>query len=140
MNLLAVFLENKPGQTARVSRILSEQGINICWVTVASSTTFGVMKLLVDRVEQAERSLQAAGFMVSPLQALAVEVPNQPGALHAVADTLSQHQVNLDNCSGFISGDKAILVIETQERDKARTLLASRGWRVLSQDDLSAPA
>ena len=53
--------------------------------------------------------------MVSLLEVLAVEVPNRPGALQAVADCLGRSHLNLDNCSGFVANERAILVIETHE-------------------------
>ena len=56
MNLVAVFVENKPGQTARITKILAEAGVNIRWVTIANSGSFGVMKFLVDKCEPAVRA------------------------------------------------------------------------------------
>ena len=53
MNLIAVFVENKPGQTARITKILADAGVNICWVTIANSGSFGVMKFLVDKLDPA---------------------------------------------------------------------------------------
>src|SRR5208282_5412362 len=123
MNLLAVFVENKPGQTARVTRILAENGVNICWVTIASSGHFGVMKFLVDKQEQAVASLRAEGLMVSLPEVLAVEVENKPGSLRGVAELLEQHSINLDNCSGFVANNRAILVVETQALAEARAVL-----------------
>jgi hypothetical protein len=136
MNLVAVFAENKPGQTARITRILAEAGVNICWVTIASSGSFGVMKFLVDRPDVAVSSLQAQGLLVSRLDVLAVEVPDRPGSLQSVADCLSQHDINLANCSGFVAGDRAVLVIEVQEVAKAREVLAQQGLRVLTQEQM----
>ena len=57
-NLLAVFVENKPGQTARITKILAEADVNIRWVTIANSGSFGVMKFLVDKREPAVARLK----------------------------------------------------------------------------------
>jgi len=88
LNLLAVFVENKPGQTARVTGIIAGAGVNLRWITVASSGAFGVMKFLVDKREQAVQSLTQQGLMVSLLEVLGVEVENKPGTLQAVAELL----------------------------------------------------
>jgi hypothetical protein len=136
MNLLAVFVENQPGQSARVTKILSDAGVNICWVTIANSGSFGVMKFLVDRCEPAVQALKQQGLMVSLLDVLAVEVPHKPGSLQAVADLLGRNQVNLDNCSGFVANNRAVLVIETHHLAAARAILQGNGLRLLTQDEM----
>ena len=136
MNLVAVFVENRPGQTARITRILAQAGVNICWVTIASSGRFGVMKFLVDQRDLAVASLKAEGLMVSLLEVLAVEVDHQPGALQAVAELLGRNQINLDNCSGFVANARAVLVIETHELAQARAVLERHGLRLLSQEQM----
>jgi hypothetical protein len=136
LNLLAVFVENKPGQTARITRILTDAGINIDWVTIASSGSFGVMKFLVDKRDQAVTALKAQGIMVSLLDVLAVEVENKPGALQRVATLLGSHNINLDNCSGFVANNRAILVIETHDFAPARDILQNAGLRLLTQEEL----
>ena len=84
-NLVAVFVENKPGQTARITKILADGGINIRWVTIANSGSFGVMKFLVDRCDEAVMSLRENGLMVSLLEVLAVEVTMLASAFaHAI--------------------------------------------------------
>ena len=136
MNVVAVFVENKPGQTARVTKILSEAGVNIRWVTIANNGAFGVMKFLVDKCDQAAQALKKQGLMVSLLEVLAVEVQNKPGSLQAVADLLARNDVNLDNCSGFVANNRAILVIETNELAKAQGILEKQSLKLLTQDEM----
>ncbi len=136
MNLVAVFVENKPGQTARITKLLADAGVNLCWVTIANNGGFGVMKFLVDKREPAVEVLKRNGLMVSLLDVLAVEVPNKPGGLQSVADLLARNQINLDNCSGFVANERAILVIETQELTRAQSLLQKEGFRVLPQEEM----
>jgi hypothetical protein len=123
MNLVAVFVENKPGQTALVTKILAEAGVNVAWVTIANSGSFGVMKFLVDNADRALAAFRAKKLMASLLEVLAVEVPNRPGALQAVAELLGSHDINLANCSGFISNHRAILIVEVQQIEQARKIL-----------------
>lgn len=136
MNLVAVFVENKPGQTARVTKILADAGVNICWVTIASNGTFGVMKFLVDQGDLAVERLRANGLMVSLTEALTVEVDNQPGALQAIADLLARHGLNLDNCSGFVANNRAVVLIELGDLGRARGLLERHSFRLLTQEQL----
>ncbi len=136
MHLLAVFVENKSGQTARITKILTDAAVNIHWVTIANNGSFGVMKFLVDKPEQAETSLKAAGQMVSRLEVLAVEVPNRPGALQRVAERLGGSNINLDNCSGFVANDRAILLIEAHALAPAREALLQEGLKLLTQEQM----
>lgn len=136
MKLVTVFVQNQPGQTARITGILAEAGVNICWVTIATSGTFGVMRFLVDQRDRALEALAKAGFMVSSLEVLAVEVANQPGELQRVAALLARHEINLDNCSGFVANSRAVLVVETRQLDAAREALSAAGLKLLSQNEM----
>ena len=136
VKLVAVFAENKPGQFARFTRILADARVNIRWVTVASTGPFGVMKFLVSNPEFACRALLDQGLAAKLVDALAVEVPDKPGGLFGVADCLARHQINLDNASGFIANDRAILVLELPDAALAGDLLQKQGLRVLTQREL----
>jgi len=136
VNLLAVFVENKPGQTATITKLLADAGVNICWVTIANSGSFGVMKFLVDRHDLAVRALKENGLMVSDLEVLAVEVPDKPGSLQAVVDVLGRNSINLDNCSDYVANNRAFLVIEVHQIAQARTILEKQGLHLLSQEEM----
>jgi hypothetical protein len=136
VKLVAAFAENKPGQVAHFTKILANANINIRWLAVASTGPFGVMKFLVSDPEVACQALKHEGFVVKLVDALAIEVPDKPGGLHAVADCLASHNINLDNASGFIANNRAIMVLEVPDAAKARDLLQKQGFRVLAQKEL----
>jgi len=136
VKLVAAFAENKPGQVARFTKILASANINIRWLVVASTGPFGVMKFLVSDPKVACQALQHEGFVVKLVDALAIEVPDKPGGLHAVADCLASHNINLDNASGFIANNRAIMVIEVSDYGPARDILQKQGFRVLAQKEL----
>jgi hypothetical protein len=136
VKLVAAFAENKPGQVAHFTKILANAKINIRWLAVASTGPFGVMKFLVSDPEVACQALKQEGFVAKLVDALAIEVPDKPGGLHAVADCLSSHNINLDNASGFIANNRAIMVLEVLDVAKARDVLQKQGFRVLAQKEL----
>ena len=136
VKLVAAFAENKPGQVAHFTKILANANINIRWLAVASTGPFGVMKFLVSDPETACQALKHEGFVAKLVDALAIEVPDKPGGLHAVADCLSSHNINLDNASGFIANNRAIMVLEVLDVAKARDVLQKQGFRVLTQKEL----
>jgi len=139
LKMVAVFAENKPGQSARITGILANAQINIRNVTLASTGAFGVMKVLVNDPDLACQALKHEGFPVTLLEALAVQVPDQVGALNAVADCLARNGLNLENMSGFVVNDRATLVIEVPNAAQAAEVLQKQGFRVLSQKEALAP-
>jgi hypothetical protein len=136
VKLVAVFAENKPGQVAHFTKILANANLNIRWVAVTSSGPFGVMKFLVHDPDLAYQTLKQDGFVAKLVDALAVEVPDQPGGLFAVADCLARHNINLDNASGFIANNRAILVLEVPNFELAIDVLRQQGFRVLTRKEL----
>ncbi len=136
VKLLAIFAENKPGQTARLTKLLADAGANLCWVTIENTGSFGVMKVLVDKCDAAYQYLKQKGVMVSLLEVLAVEVPHKPGGLNLVAECLARHKINLDNTSGFLSNNRAILIIEVSDLEQAKVVLQKQGLRLIQQEEL----
>ena len=136
VRLVAVFVEDKLGELARTTRLLADANINIRWITVASSTGFGVMKVLVSDCEMAYQAFKHQGLVASLVEVLAVEVPDKAGSLHAVAEHLSHEGINLDNTSGFVANNRAVLIIEVQEIAKARSILGRQGLRLLTQEEM----
>jgi hypothetical protein len=136
VNLIAVFAENQLGQMARITKVLADADVNIRWMTVATSETFGVLKLLVDKPDLAFDRLHQAGWTVSRVEVLAIEVEDRPGALHAVADCCARNNINVENSSGFVSHNRAVLLIEVQDVAKARQILAKQNLHFLSEEEI----
>jgi hypothetical protein len=136
VNLIAVFAENQLGQMARITRVLADAGVNIRWVTIATDETLGVIKFLVDKPDLAYQRLHEQGWTVSRLEVLAIEVEDKPGGLHALADCLSRNQINVENSSGFVSNNRAVLLIEVQDVAAARRVLAKQPLRLLSSEEI----
>jgi hypothetical protein len=136
IRLLAIFAENKTGQLARVTGLLAEANINIRWVAIARTESFGVVKLLVDDCDLAYRQLKSNGVPVSLVDVLAIEVEDRPGGLHRVATSLAEANINVENASGFVSNHRAVLLIETSQLEEARRILEQRGLQLLKADAL----
>ena len=136
VNLVAVLAENKPGQIARITKVLADQGVNIRWVAFATTEKFGVIKFLVDKTDLAYRALQQEGWTVSLVEVLAVEVPDKPGGLHSVAACLTGHSLNVENSSGFVSNNRAVLLIEVKDVAHACRVLAGEKLHFLSQEEM----
>lgn len=138
IRLLAVFVENRTGQTARVTRMLADTNISIRWVTITSQGSFGVMKFLVSDPELAQQVFARHGLMTSFLGVLPVQVADVPGSLCSVAECLAAGGINLDNTSGFVADGRAVILVEAQDLELALRLLQERGFRVLAREELFA--
>jgi hypothetical protein len=143
VKILAIFAEDKQGQLNNVTKIIAGAGINIRLVTIADSNIsdtqagrFGVMKFLVDDPVKARDILRQNHFLANFIEALAVEIPDRPGALLAITDCLAQNKINLTSVSGFVANNRAILLIETDNLPSARAALESAQIRLLPRDEL----
>jgi len=136
INLIAVFAENQLGQMGRITQVLADADINIRWVTIATNESLGVIKFLVDKCDLAYQKLQQQGWTVSLVEVLAIEVEDKPGGLHAVAECLAANNINVENSSGFVSNNRAVLLIEVQDVARARQILAKQSVRLLSQEEI----
>lgn len=137
---ISVFAENKPGRIERVTRVLGETGVNIRAITVATSGSFGVIKLLVDDPDRACEALSEAGLSASRREIVALLMEDRPGGLHQVVEILGREGINIEDAYGFVVEDKkrAVLVIEVEEIPEVLKLLTERGLETLSDEEIYA--
>jgi hypothetical protein len=136
VRLLATFAENKIGQLARTTRVLSDVGVNILWVTIASTESFGVIKLLVDKTALATEALRQHGITVSQIEVLAIEVEDRPGGLNLVSECLAREGINVENASCFVSQKRAVLLIEVTDLERSRQTLTQANLSLVSGEEL----
>ncbi len=122
---ISIFSENKPGRLEKITKVLSDEGVNILAINIASSNGFGVIKFIVDKCELAYQKLKQKGFTVSLNEVLAIEMVDKPGGLYEVAKILLQKKVNIENAYVFIleSRKRAFLIVEVQDIEKSKKLL-----------------
>ena len=130
---LSIFLENKPGGLEQVTRILKDAGINIRTLSLADTTDFGILRLIVNNVDAANRVLKEHGFRFSRTTVVAVEVPDRPGGLHSILEVLSKNGINVEYLYAFVerSGENAVIIFRFDAPDKAIEVLQKNGLTVL---------
>jgi hypothetical protein len=135
---ITVFAENKPGRMERVTRVLREEGINIRAVTIATSDSFGIIKLLVDDPDGAHRALEEEGMSPFKREIVAVLMDDRPGGLHAVAEILGREKINIEGAYGFVIEDRkrAVLVIEVEKIPEVERLLKEHGLTTLADAEI----
>ena len=130
---ISIFLENKPGVLEEATRILKDAGINIRTLSLADTTDFGVLRLIVNDVDRASQVLKEQGFRTSRTVVVAVEVPDRPGGLHGILEVLSKNGINVEYLYAFVerSGEHAVIIFRVDAPDKAIEVLQKNGMTVL---------
>ncbi|MCL4484325.1 MAG: amino acid-binding protein [Bacteroidetes bacterium] len=133
---LSVFLENKSGRLHEVSSILGKAGINMSAFSVADTSEFGILRLIVSDHEKAFRVLRENNFSVSLTDVVCLNCPNQPGALARALDILSKNEVSIEYLYAFSVGDAANVVIKPDHLDKCITVLTQHSIELVKASDL----
>ncbi len=121
---ISVFLENKPGKLAKLTKILTENKINIRAIKISSSGDFGVVKLLVDKPEDCYNALRNNNVTAYKRDIVGIIIEDKPGGLYEVVSILGENNVNIEDSYGFvIDQKKAALIIETFEPEKLHKIL-----------------
>ena len=127
---LSVFLENKPGRLCSAVDTLAKEGIDISALTVADTSEFGILRMIVDQPERAREVLMESGVIVRITKVIAVAMNDTPGGAGTVLHLLSNAGVNIEYmyaCIGKLTG-KAIMVIRTDNPDLAAEVLERNGY------------
>ncbi|MFW9603887.1 MAG: ACT domain-containing protein [Trichlorobacter sp.] len=130
---LSIFIENKSGRLAEITNVLGAASVNIRALSLADTSDFGILRLIVDRVEQAQQVLKEKGFTVSKTEVVAVEVPDQPGGLSKILQILDSEAINVEYMYAFVErcGGNAVIIFRFDETDKAIRALSDGQIAVL---------
>jgi len=135
---LSVFLENKAGRLSSVTRVLGEAGINIRALSIADTSDFGILRLIVNDPVKAYKILKDAGFTVSETEVIAVKVQDSPGGLAAVLEQMSEANLNIEYLYAFLgtSEDDALVIFKVEDIKKARVAFTEKGIKFLEEKEL----
>ncbi len=124
---LSVFLENKAGRVSELTRILGDAGINLSAFTIAESSDFGMMRVVVSEPERAKELLKTNGFAVSLTDVVCLQTPNVPGSLNKALTVLSENGVGIEYMYAFADGDHAKVILSPGNlNDCVRVLLDNK--------------
>ena len=135
---ISIFMENKPGALERVTETLDKANINIRALSLADTSDFGILRLIVNDVARAQKVLQEKGFTVKRTDVVAVEVSDRPGGLHSILAALSESKTNVEYMYAFIeqSGENAIIIFRFNPMDVAIEVLRKSGYSILPGDKI----
>jgi len=135
---LSIFLENRAGRLAEVTRALSKAHINIRALSLADTSEFGILRLIVDDHETAKAILKEQGFTVGSTSVVAVAVADEPGGLDKILQLLSDKGVNVEYMYAFVQADgkHAALILRFDKTDKAVEALTEHGIPIIPGETL----
>lgn len=135
---VSVFLENRSGRLADVTRTLARAGVNIRALSIADTVDYGFLRLIVDKPDLAVKSLSEEGFTVALTEVLALAVPDRPGGLAEIVELISEKGLNIEYMYAFVgkSEGNAVVVFRVDPINKAVEALQKAGVRILTGEDL----
>ncbi|MDA8078524.1 MAG: ACT domain-containing protein [Nitrospiraceae bacterium] len=135
---ISIFLENKSGRLAEVAEILAKAGVNIRALSLADTTDFGILRLIVNDTEKAKQVLKDNGFTVGKTEVAGVEVADRPGGLAEILTVMSDNGINVEYMYAFVqkSGGNAIIIFRFDELEKAIETLRKAGIRILRGEEI----
>ena len=135
---LSIFVENKPGRMSEITEILERNNIDIRALSIADTTNFGILRIIVDHPDQAQNVLKDAGFTVSLNNVIAIGVDDRPGGLARVMRYLSDAEIGVEYMYAFISKEEksAYVIIRVEDNARAEDVLREKDVPILSAEDI----
>ena len=136
---LSVFVENKTGRLVEITGALAKSGVDIRALSIADTTDYGILRLIVNDPEKALESLKQSGMTVSLTTVIAVEIPDTPGALNNVVAILSENGISIEYMYAFTTPKKgtACMILRVEDVAKAIEVLQKEGIRQVEQEELT---
>jgi len=136
---VSVFLENKSGRLAEVTRILGSNDIDITALTIADTAEFGILRLIVDKPDKAVEVLRKHNFSVDITEVIAIRVDNKPGGLSVALNHLQDNNIGIEYMYSYLgnTGDgKAIIIIRVEDTQSTVKILKDNGIDIVSADEI----
>ncbi len=135
---ISVFLENRKGRLYDVCNTLGKNSINIRALTIAETESFGVLRIVVDKSDQAVQILRKNGFVANLTDVIAVEVGDRPGGLAEILKVFADSDINVEYMYGFVEkfSDNALLVFRFEDTDMAAKVLTDKGIKVVTRKEI----
>jgi hypothetical protein len=133
---LSVFLENKTGHLNQILSVLAENNINIVALTVADTSDYGILRAIVSNPEKALEVLRAEHFTVRVHDILSLEMDAAPGSMSHILDLFTAADICIEYVYAFSYGSKSILILRTDNTDKALEVINKNGLKTISEGEI----
>lgn len=135
---LSIFVENKNGRLETIIETLSKNGINISALSIADTTDFGILRMIVDEPDKARDALREIGVISKCTDVIAVYIDDKTGGLAEVLKVLSEDELGIEYMYAFLgrTHGKALMVLKSDEPEKAIRSLESDGIKIASEEEI----
>lgn len=135
---LSVLVENKPGSLMEVTSRLTEAHVNIRAVANFDAPDFGILRLVVDKPQEAKEYLTERGYVVSVHEVMGVELEDKKGNLNQMLSILAEGKLNINYIYSFVirDGRAPVMVFQTDDYEKATQILKKYNVKIVEEDDL----
>ena len=135
---ISIFIENKEGRIKKAINTLAEENINIRALSIADTTKYGILRLIVSDNEKAIDALEKDGFIVKENEVIILAVPDKPNGLNSTLAVFDENGINLEYLYAFVStkSDEAIVVIRIENMEKAFEALENSDVKILDAEDI----
>ncbi|MBQ8827062.1 MAG: ACT domain-containing protein [Oscillospiraceae bacterium] len=135
---ISIFVENKPGKLSAVTKLLSESNIDIRALSIADTKDFGILRLIVDKPDEAVDVLKKAECMVTLTNVLAVCISDKPGGLAKAMETLYAANIQVEYMYAFVTKnvEDAYVILRVGNNDVAADALKENGFKILSGNEV----
>lgn len=136
---LSVFIENRQGRLGEVLHVLKENDVNILSISLADTTEYGLLRLIVNNAERGCEVLLKAGFSSMLTDVLIIKVPHVAGALQTILERITEKNVNIEYMYGLsVEATDASIVMKTNELDVACDILRAESIETMSSEEIRA--
>lgn len=134
---LSVFIENRKGRLGEVLNSLKQNNVNILSLSLADTTEYGLLRLIVDNPEKGKEKLTQDGFSTMLTNTLIIKIDHVAGSLQKFLTILADNDINVEYMYGLsIDGDKAFVVLKASDLEKADKVLSENGVITISSEEL----
>ena len=135
---ISIFVENKEGRIKKAIDTLAKENINIRALSIADTTKYGILRLIVSDNEKAIEALEKDGFIVKENEVIILAVPDKPNGLNSTLAVFDEKGINLEYLYAFVSSktDEAIVVMRLENMEKALEALEESDIELLDENDI----
>ena len=135
---LTVFIENRAGRLSEVLGVLKENNVNILSLSLADTTEYGLLRLIVDQAALGKEKLTENGFSSLLSDVSIIKIPHKSGSLQSLLKTIDDNNVNIEYMYGLsIESDEAYVVLKASDTEKINAVLEASGVKTISCDELA---
>ena len=135
---ISVFLENRAGQLSNITRVLSENGVDLRAINIAETQDYGVLRIIPADAQKASSVLLENGFIMAMTPVIAVAAPDRPGGLISLLEALSEENIGIEYMYSVFSmnSGEALMVLQVGEAEKVSEILSTKGFRTVTIEDI----